>query len=426
MAQTHPTPRLTDAYPGATLPPATTPKRRKRRKMSKRGKPVPGHAGVFDNFDGTFTIRAIAKKDGKRRESQEVFRGPLTRAVLRQAELKLLGEAELEKRIRKPACYATMADAATAWLQHRRATGKGLKSTVDTFDRHVRAFITPYFGTMKVEDVGPAEINAWMSWLGEQRSRRGKPLAKEYLAGAWRTLRILLKHVCAEARIVSPADGVDFSVVGKEARKKTWLSQEDVGRWVTALSHEPPRYRALLGLLVTTGARFGEITALRRSDFAEGANGFRLVRSQSAGVVNASTKTSRERDVPLLPWVGLSVGLWLTEVPEAPDTLLFVSRSGKLLQSASIRKPMDRVKARAGLPMHITPHDLRRTIGNLVRRAAGKEVAMSLLGHVTDAMHTHYSQVEADERLAAVMTALGSAATGGNTGGTAPAPIQWA
>lgn len=383
--------------------------------MTKRGKPVPGKPGIFDNGDGTYLIRVVAKKHGQRREKQETFTGPLNKAVLRQAELRLAGEAEIDKSIGTPeAARRTVSEAADLWLAHRRATAKGVKSTLDTFERHVGAFIKPHLGEKIVGELSPADINAWMRWLGEQKSKRrgaggqGRELAREYLAGTWRTLRIFLKHACGEARIVSPADAVTFSVAGKAPRRKTWLTQAEVGRWITALEAEPPRLRALLGLLVSTGARLGEITALKREDFAGEGDVLRLVRAQSAGVVNDTTKGKRSRDVPLLPWVADAVRLWLRLAPPRADDLLFVSRGGKLLQSASIRVPMQRVRERAGLDRHVTPHDLRRTMGNLVRRNAGKTVAMSLLGHVTEAMHEHYSEVGADERLAAVEAALGA------------------
>ena len=50
----------------------------------------------------------------------------------------------------------------------------------------------------------------------------------------------------------------------------------------------------------------------------------------------------------------------------------------------------------------ITPHGLRQTGNDLLRRFASREVVMSITGHSTPAMHSHYSHVDAGEKAAAV------------------------
>jgi len=56
---------------------------------------------------------------------------------------------------------------------------------------------------------------------------------------------------------------------------------------------------------------------------------------------------------------------------------------------------------RAGIS-RITPHGLRHTGNDLLRRFASREVVMSITGHSTPTMHSHCSHVDAGEKAAAV------------------------
>jgi integrase len=50
----------------------------------------------------------------------------------------------------------------------------------------------------------------------------------------------------------------------------------------------------------------------------------------------------------------------------------------------------------------ITPHGLRHTGNDLLRRFASREVVMAITGHSTPAMHSHYSHVDQNEKADAV------------------------
>jgi integrase len=56
---------------------------------------------------------------------------------------------------------------------------------------------------------------------------------------------------------------------------------------------------------------------------------------------------------------------------------------------------------KAGIP-RITPHGLRHTGNDLLRRFASREVVVAITGHSTPTMHSHYSHVDQNEKAEAV------------------------
>ena len=76
-------------------------------------------------------------------------------------------------------------------------------------------------------------------------------------------------------------------------------------------------------------------------------------------------------------------------------------RAGELHVGNPFNDALTRACERAGIS-RITPHGLRHTGNDLLRRFASREVVMSITGHSTPAMHSHYSHVDAGEKAAAV------------------------
>ena len=76
-------------------------------------------------------------------------------------------------------------------------------------------------------------------------------------------------------------------------------------------------------------------------------------------------------------------------------------RSGSVLN-----KPFLATLKAAGISKRFTPHGLRRTGNDFIRRQAGEVVTMSITGHLTDQMHRHYSTVRDEEKKDAVRQAF--------------------
>jgi integrase len=79
---------------------------------------------------------------------------------------------------------------------------------------------------------------------------------------------------------------------------------------------------------------------------------------------------------------------------------VFPNREGDLYAGTPLRKVFSRVAPAAEVEKYLTPHGLRRTFNDLARRVANREVVQAITGHTTEAMFTHYSMVDAEEKKA--------------------------
>lgn len=154
-------------------------------------------------------------------------------------------------------------------------------------------------------------------------------------------------------------------------------------------------YHALWMLMVTTGLRLGEATALRWRDLdlrrGRVTVGRTIYRVAGAGMVPAETKTSgSRREVRLAPWVvavlkahkagQAEAKLWAGADWNRGD-LVFCTQRGNATDPSNLHRIWDRSLARLGLP-EINPHDLRHTAASLLlRRGVHPKKVQAMLGH---------------------------------------------
>ena len=270
-------------------------------------------------------------------------------------------------------------------------------SPVDSYRERAARWVVPYFGAMKLKDANALAINRWMVWLGEQRTLTGNPFSRTTLKGGWTTLRPFLRWATEQASLPDPTLGKRFKVRGAPERKKTWLTLDETKSVVAAILQEKPKWRAWLLILALSGCRSCEVTAIRWAAVDWAAGVIRLERSQRRGRIRDSLKSGGPREVPLIPALRDAMTAWQKECPRFDSDLVFPTRTGTPCQPGTTAKPIARVMARAGVDKHVSNHDLRRTLNKLLTKQQGKEVAMKMVGHVTDAMHGLYLNVEREE-----------------------------
>jgi integrase len=143
------------------------------------------------------------------------------------------------------------------------------------------------------------------------------------------------------------------------------LKPEDLRRVLAYLREHEPEWYPLFLTIALTGARFGEVSALRWSDIDEDAE-----------------------------------VIWISEGP------VFPSRVGTHHRNASLRKPLERALQAAGIHDRFTLHGFRRTWNNLLRQVASGAITRSMIGHETEEMFLHYSHIEREEKQSAAERAL--------------------
>jgi integrase len=168
------------------------------------------------------------------------------------------------------------------------------------------------------------------------------------------------------------------------------------------------RFETLTLVLGYCGLRFSEAAALRRKHV--GHRELTIRASATAvtgqGIVESTTKTKRDRHVPVPGpvWDRLN-----GELPGDPNALVFPSRKGGHLPLGEYRWAFDKGCAAVGIE-GLTPHGLRHTTASLAISAqANVKVVQRLLGHATAAMTLDRYGHLLDDDLSKVADALGQA-----------------
>jgi integrase len=143
------------------------------------------------------------------------------------------------------------------------------------------------------------------------------------------------------------------------------LSTEEMGRFLSKLEAEPDPYvRAAFRLLVETGARLSEVLHARWEDIDREAGLWRI----------PSPKSGHPQVVPL---GSRTVGMLERLPPNGP--FIIVGKDPKKPR-ADLKTPWDRLRTHSELG-DVRVHDIRRSFGLAVAKAAGLHIASKLLRH---------------------------------------------
>jgi len=260
--------------------------------------------------------------------------------------------------------------------------------------------ILPALGNFYVDAISPQDVILWRDAQYAKASTVNSRL---------RVLRALLRD--AQADLGLPRDPcARVRTLPENPPVGNRLKPEDLQRVLAYLRESEPDWYPLFLTMALTGARFGEVSALRWDDVDEDANVIWIRRSQWQGRVG-TTKTGKVRDVPLPPPLKAVLKqhrqrLVRNQAPGLSEGLLFPSRVGTHPRNASLRKPLERALNAAGVADRFTLHGFRRTWNNLLRQVASGAITRSMIGHETEEMFLHYSHIERDEKQGAVERAL--------------------
>lgn len=187
------------------------------------------------------------------------------------------------------------------------------------------------------------------------------------------------------------------------------------GQFTATFAHLAPRWKPITLLMVTTGLRWGEASALHRRDVKiwkdDSGNliGEATVNwNNDRGVLvpKASETKGTERTVPLAPEVVFLLRPLLASAKSGP---IFRSRTGGLYCSpAPFGRALAAAEKAAGIPFKVRVHGLRRTWKNIVKHQASREVIKAIGGWSTDEMLEHYDHVESNEKQAAAAAVIGA------------------
>ena len=274
--------------------------------------------------------------------------------------------------------------------------------------------LAEHWGAMPVGDVTPAKVRSW-------HTHATKTTGPTALAQSYRLLRSLLGVAVADEVIAANPCRLRNASTPKTARPSRSLTTTEVQGIAGHLARDPrtKRYEALVLVLAFSGLRFGEATALRRSDVLD--DGTRLLVERSVRYVGGrwavgDPKTEAGRRTVALP---PSVAEVLAEhlkayVPDSPDALVFGTASGSYLARSNWGQTFRRAARTCGLPP-VRSHELRHT-GATWAAQTGATTAelMRRLGHASPGAAMRY-QHAVDHRDDAIARALDAVLTSSST-----------
>ncbi len=251
-------------------------------------------------------------------------------------------------------------------------------------------------GHVAIGELAPADVEWMLDELGQNYSGHT-------VRGALRVLRTMTRDAQAEfglvtwacARVAAPAVG------GYTEEEPNLLFAEEVSAVLGAMN---PVVRCITSLMMFTGLRFCEASAIKWTDVDDEHGCIRIHRSQYRGVVAERTKTGKSRTVPMGPHLAEILRdhrkkLLEQQHPGLESGWVFPSRKGTPLYTGALSSHVAKAAKAAGVSRRVTPHGLRRSFNNLVRQVEADTIVIkSITGHSTEAMREHYSHVSIAEK----------------------------
>jgi integrase len=269
-------------------------------------------------------------------------------------------------------------------------------TTYRSYVSHVECHILPALGSVQLQKLAPAQINALYAKLIAGGRRNRKPLTALTVRHVHAVLHRSLKDAVRWGRLArNPADLADPPrVTGPGRELHTW-SAEQLAAFLD--SRRDDRLYALWHTLAMTGLRRGEALGLRWQDVDLEAGRLCVRRSlipEGKTVAVHEPKTARGRRVVALDpqTVGVLRGQAARQLAEQAESegwetgLVFTNEDGQALHPWLVSRCFRAALKEAMLP-DIRLHDLRHTHATLALQAGiHPKVVSERLGHATVAI----------------------------------------
>lgn len=327
---------------------------------------------------------------GQRRRRFETFHGTKKQAEKRLTELQALVDCQQLGASPK----MTVAAYIERWLQDHVASRA--PKTHESYSTLMRAYVVPHLGNVPLGKLTPSHLVRLFAILREvpRHDKKQGKLSPSTIAIVHRTLRAAL-NCAVKWQILprSPMTGVDSPSVPKKEMKTFTVEQAQV--FLDASADEGLKWDAFFNVWLTTGARPGELRALRWVDLNLETGIVSIQQSgqriKKVGRVIGQPKTpGSRRPIALSPDVVVLLQRHRVSQNEArlkmgplwqDQGLVFPSDMGTMLEDKQIHHAFTRICERADVP-RIRPYDLRHSSASLLL-AAGvhPKVVAERLGH---------------------------------------------
>ncbi len=310
-----------------------------------------------------------SERDGVSRKDAE--------AVLRDRVVKV---EQRGYRKPKPLTFDTYA---RTWFEQGVKTAGWKPNTVGVYRNAVEAHLIPAFGRVRLGDLRPRDVSAWVADAMERpHGRFKKPLSAKFV-------NLLLNVACSVYNAAITEELVDANPFLSVRRPKTirrrWriLEPNEVGRVLAAFTDD--RARKAFLTLTLTGLRRFELQSLRWRDVSFTDRTLRVVESKSE---------EGERLIALAPVLVAALEQHYRETvfKSDADYVFAHPRRGTRLESEWYAAEFRAALAEAGITDYVRPfHDARHgALTNLAAAGVSLPAIMGIAGHRSPATTKQY------------------------------------
>lgn len=292
---------------------------------------------------------------------------------------------------------STMATLAGLWIAEVKSEDLLRVQTLDRYRSVLQADILPVLGQVRVGGITVGMLDRFLKHLHKVKSSQA------------RTAKVILNQMLGLAvrHGALPTNPVrDVGRLRKPRRDIRVLTLAEVDRLRAGLRERRPRLGPspnqnladVVDLMLGTGARIGEILALRWRDIdlRDGLGtvtvcGTLIFLKGDGWSRQEMTKSEAGHRTIYLPT--FAIEMLRRRRPSLPDNDLdavFASRNGTWLQPSNVRRDFRKVRSALALEW-VTPHIFRKTVATLLHEQGYDKAATAQLGHSTeDVTKTYY------------------------------------
>jgi integrase len=260
-------------------------------------------------------------------------------------------------------------------------------ATSESYKRALKLHVRPHFGKFaKVADVHFTDVDK----LHAKVTKDGSPYqANRVVAVLSKLFSMAIKW---QMIATNPAKGIEKN---PESKRKRYLSGEELARLMDALASSDRQFADIIRLLVMTGARKGEVLAMRWADI-----------DIARGIWTKPGSTTKQKTDHVVSLSAPMLAL-LTDTHTQNHEFVFPS-DGKTGHVVSIKRAWAALLKAAGIAPHpqygnLRIHDLRHSFASrLVSSGSSLELIGALLGHSNPATTARYAHLFQDPQRAAV------------------------
>jgi integrase len=256
----------------------------------------------------------------------------------------------------------TVAALVDPWLQQLRAKGQLDGTTINEYERVLRHLVVPSLGSERIGDLTTSRIDELLAELGTQslnRQRKAKVVMGAMLDTTVELGALTVNPVRGSLSISRPApDHRSLTLAELESVRsavRAWLSKRRSG----------PKSSGDIGdiieVMLATGARIGEVLALRWVDIDFGARivDINATIKTESGVGTYRKALARPRLVALPPGAAVVLGARRRRLPDNFLGAVFPTRNVTWQQVNNVERRWRQIRREAGLEW-VTPDAFRR------------------------------------------------------------------